>query len=42
MSLFERALSIREKKLGTDHPDTVNTQRGLEFVRKQLRAEETA
>jgi hypothetical protein len=28
--LFERALAIRERVLGPDHPDTVATRRALE------------
>jgi hypothetical protein len=28
-SLFERALAIRERVLGPDHPDTVATRRAL-------------
>jgi hypothetical protein len=29
-TLFERALAIRERVLGPDHPDTVATRRSLE------------
>lgn len=37
--LFERALSIRTKKLGANHPHTVGTQNSLEIVRKKVRAQ---
>jgi len=33
IALLERALSIRMKKLGESHPDTVGAQSNLEFVR---------
>ncbi|CAN0212696.1 unnamed protein product [Ectocarpus sp. 6 AP-2014] len=34
--LLERALSIRTKKLGENHPDTVLTRKGLELVRRKV------
>ena len=34
--LLERALSIRTKKLGENHPDTVSSQNNLEIVRKKV------
>ena len=37
--LLERALSIRTKKLGDNHPDTVSTHNGLEVVRKEACAQ---
>ncbi|CAN0202076.1 unnamed protein product, partial [Ectocarpus fasciculatus] len=37
--LLERALSIRTKKLGDKHPDTVSTQNWLEHVREKIRAQ---
>ncbi|CAB1096067.1 unnamed protein product [Ectocarpus sp. CCAP 1310/34] len=33
--LLERALSIRMKKLGENHPDTVSTQNSLDVVRRK-------
>ncbi|CAN0492088.1 unnamed protein product, partial [Laminaria digitata] len=36
ISLLERALSIRTKKLGGNHPYTVSTQNSLELVRKKV------
>lgn len=36
--LLERALSIRTKTLGRNHPDTVSSQNGLNFVRAKVRA----
>lgn len=37
--LLEEALSIRTKKLGENHPDTVKSQNNLEIVRKKVRAQ---
>ena len=37
--LLERALSIRTKKLGENHPDTVSSQNSLEIARKKVRAQ---
>ncbi|CAN0156244.1 unnamed protein product, partial [Pylaiella littoralis] len=34
--LLKRALSIRTKKLGEDHPYTVGTRNSLEIVRKEV------
>ncbi|CAN0302795.1 unnamed protein product, partial [Ectocarpus sp. 4 AP-2014] len=34
--LFERALAIRTKKLGENHPNTVGTRNSLEGVRKKV------
>ncbi|CAN0216421.1 unnamed protein product [Ectocarpus sp. 13 AM-2016] len=34
--LLERALTIRTKKLGENHPDTVGTRNRLEFVREKV------
>ncbi|CAN0533840.1 unnamed protein product, partial [Ectocarpus sp. 12 AP-2014] len=34
--LLERALAIRTKKLGENHPDTVSTRDNLEVVRKKV------
>lgn len=36
---MERALSIRTKKLGENHPGTVSSQNSLEIVRKKVRAQ---
>ncbi|CAM9102077.1 unnamed protein product [Sphacelaria rigidula] len=36
---LERALSIRMKKLGGSHPDTVSAQNNLEFIRKKVRVQ---
>lgn len=41
VQLLERALSIRTKKLGGDHQDTVITQHKLELLRKRGHAQET-
>lgn len=38
-SLLERALAIRTKKLGENHPDTISTQNDLEAVRQKVRAQ---
>lgn len=35
---MERALSILAKRLGKNHPDTVETRNGLELVRKETSA----
>lgn len=37
--LFERALSIRTKKLGANHPYTVGTKNYLESVRRKVRVQ---
>ncbi|CBJ28328.1 Tetratricopeptide repeat family [Ectocarpus siliculosus] len=37
--LFERALSIRTRKLGGSHPDTAGTRNGLDVVRRKARLE---
>jgi len=39
--LFERALAIREKVLGPDHPDTRTTQAALADIDQHLRADQT-
>ncbi|CAN0387184.1 unnamed protein product [Pylaiella littoralis] len=36
ISLLKRALSIRTKKLGEDHPYTVGTRNSLEIMRKEV------
>lgn len=38
--LFERALSIRTKKLGPNHPDTIGTQTALDTVRRKVKVRE--
>ena len=40
--LLERALSIRMKKLGGSHPDTISSQNNLESVQKKVRAQHLA
>lgn len=36
---MERALAIRTKKLGENHPDTLSTRNNLDAVRKKIRAQ---
>jgi Tetratricopeptide repeat len=38
--LHERALAIREARLGPDHPDTATTQRSLTNLRHELAAQD--
>jgi tetratricopeptide (TPR) repeat protein len=36
LEYFKKALSIRQTKFGNNHPDTKNTLRWIEFVKKAM------
>ncbi|CAN0599226.1 unnamed protein product, partial [Laminaria digitata] len=42
LALLERALAIRTQTLGEGHEDTINTQKIVEVVRKQVRGQKSA
>ncbi|CAN0465432.1 unnamed protein product [Laminaria digitata] len=42
LALLERALAIRTQTLGEAHEDTINTQKIVEVVRKQVRGQKSA